>query len=186
MLIAKSISLYEQLEQLPESLTGQILNGQLYTHPRPNGKHILISSNVGAELHGPFQKGKNGPGGWWILQEPEVHLTLNSEVVVPDLAGWKKERLPEIPDTHKFTVIPDWICEIFSPSTESIDKEIKMPLYAKYGVKYLWLIHPIKKSLQAFKLTNNEWILQGTFEGNDAISIEPFDSINIKLNDLME
>jgi Uma2 family endonuclease len=179
-------SLYDQLLELPEILIGEIIDGQLHTHPRPGGKHILISSNVGSELHGPFQKGKNGPGGWWILQEPEVHLSLDNEVAVPDLAGWRKERLPEIPESHKFTVIPYWICEIFSPATETFDRQVKMPLYARYAIRFLWLIHPINKTLEAFHLVDTEYSLQGVYKSGDKLSIMPFQDIELKVSDLLE
>jgi len=179
-------NLYSELEQLPESLTGEILNGQLYAHPRPGGKHISVATNISIDIGGAYQRGRGGPGGWRILVEPETHLTLDTEVVVPDVAGWRKERLPTVPEGHKFTVVPDWICEIFSPSTETIDKEIKMPLYANYGVKYLWLIHPIKKQLEAFKLAGNEWVSQGNFKSGEIVCVEPFDEIEINLDELME
>ena len=178
--------LYSQLEQLPESLTGEILNGQLYAHPRPGGKHVSIATNLSIDIGGPFHRGRGGPGGWRILVEPEVHLALDTDVVVPDVAGWRKERLPTVPEGHKFTVVPDWICEIFSPSTETIDKEIKMPLYAKYRVKYLWHIHPILKTLDAYKLENGEWITLGSFIAGERPRIEPFGEIEINVNELMD
>ncbi|MGF1612760.1 MAG: Uma2 family endonuclease, partial [Gammaproteobacteria bacterium] len=158
-------NLYEELVALPESLIGEILDGQLYAHPRPGGRHVLAASNISAEFHGPYQRGRGGPGGWWILLEPEVHFVKDEEVAVPDVAGWRKERMPAIPESHRFTVVPDWICEVLSPSTESIDREIKMPLYARFGVQYLWLAHPKTRSLEAFKLVDGSWISQGCFSG---------------------
>lgn len=178
--------LYTQLEQLPELLTGEILNGQLYAHPRPGGKHVSVATNLSIDIGGPFHRGRGGPGGWRILVEPEVHLALDTEVVVPDVAGWRKERLPTVPEGHKFTVVPDWVCEIFSPSTETIDKEIKMPLYAKYGVGYLWLIHPIKQTLDAYKLNSGEWESLGSFNAGESARIEPFSEISINVSDLIE
>ena len=112
-------TLYEQLEALPEGLTGEILNGQLHTQPRPSGPHVVTSSALGYELFGPFQKGRGGPGGWWIIDEPELHFIQDKEVDVPDIAGWRRSRLPRIPTDHRFMVVPDWVCEILLPSTES-------------------------------------------------------------------
>jgi len=123
-------TLYESLEALPEGVTGEILNGQLHTHPRPSGAHVNVGSMLGAELIGPFRKGNEGPGGWWIIDEPEIHFVRNVEVAVPDLAGWRRERMPYFPEDQRFEVVPDWICEILSPSTTGRDREIKMPLYA--------------------------------------------------------
>jgi Uma2 family endonuclease len=177
---------YEELIDLPESLTGEVLNGQLYAHPRPGGRHILVASNIGAEFHGPYQRGKGGPGGWWILVEPEVHFVLDRDVTVPDVAGWQKSRMADIPEGHKFTVVPDWVCEILSPSTESIDREIKMPLYATYGVRFLWLVHPLKKTIETYKLEAAQWVSKRIFRSGDSVCCEPFEALAINLNELME
>uniref|UniRef100_UPI0025E9D1B3 Uma2 family endonuclease n=1 Tax=uncultured Thiodictyon sp. TaxID=1846217 RepID=UPI0025E9D1B3 len=158
-------TLYEQLEALPEGLTGEILDGQLYTQPRPSGPHVLASSSLGDELVGPFQKGRGGPGGWWIIDEPELHFLYDTEVDVPDLAGWRKERMPTIPRGHRFTVVPDWVCEILSPSTAGIDREIKMPIYAQFGVAYAWLIDPVAHTLEAYTLDGGAWREIGRFAG---------------------
>jgi len=178
--------LYQELVNLPESLTGEILNDQLYAHPRPGGKHVLASYNIGMEVGGPFYRGIGGPGGWWILQEPEIHLILDREVAVPDVAGWRKERLPEIPESHKFTVVPDWICEVLSPSTASIDREIKMPLYAQHGVKYLWLVDPKNQTLEAYKLVDSSWTLLGEFSETATFSLEPFDAVSFTLEQFLK
>lgn len=178
-------SLYEYLRALPESVTGEILAGQLYAHPRPGGRHILAASSISAELSGPYQRGRSGPGGWWILVEPEVHLKPDIEVVVPDIVGWRKEHLPVVPESHKFTVVPDWVCEVLSSSTESIDREIKMPLYASFGVSYLWLVHPIKHTLEAYVLEGGKWVLQAHLTGDDVVCLKPFDSIRMGLRDLL-
>ncbi len=176
---------YEDLVNLPASLTGEILNGQLYAHPRPSGKHVLAASNLGIEIGGPYHRGKDGPGGWWILQEPEVHFVLDEEVAVPDVAGWRKTTMPAIPDGHKFIIVPDWICEILSPSTESIDRDIKKPLYARFGVSYLWLIHPTNRKLEAFRLVEGDWESQGVYSGTDIFCVEPFESVEIRLDQLL-
>ena len=179
------LNLYNDLIALPESVTGEILNGQLYAHPRPAGKHALAAYTLGLELGGPYYRGRGGPGGWWILQEPEVHFILDAEVAVPDVAGWRKERMPEVPDSHKFTIVPDWICEVLSPSTASVDREIKMPLYARFGVGYLWLVHPKKQTLEAYQLIRGAWSKQGQFAGDDFVCIEPFDSVRITVSELL-
>ena len=149
---ARANSLYEQLMNLPESITGEILNGQLHTQPRSAGPHALTGSSLGDELVGPFQKGRRGPGGWWIIDEPEVHFVRDIEVAVPDLAGWSRERMPAIPRDHRFEVVPDWVCEILSASTASKDREIKLPLYAAHGVRYAWLVDPFGQMLEALAL----------------------------------
>ena len=181
---ARKLTLYDDLLTLPEHLTGEILNGQLHTHPRPAGPHGLAESLLGYELVGPFHKGRGGPGGWWILIEPEVHFIRDEVVAVPDIAGWKRPKMPEIPRGHRFEVVPDWVCEILSPSTASKDREIKMPLYASYGVSHAWLVDPIAKTLEAFELQLSKWSKLGEFKDNDKVSIPPFDAITIELSDL--
>lgn len=107
--------LYRELPDLPENMVGEIIDGGLYSQPRPSPRHSLASSSLGDELVSPFQKGRGGPGGWWILDEPEIHL--DRQVMVPDIAGWKKDRLPQLPETAWFELAPDWVCEVLSPST---------------------------------------------------------------------
>jgi len=181
----KPYDLYSQLEQLPDSLTGEILNGRLHAHPRPGGKHVLAATTLGLEIGGPYFRGRGGPGGWWILVEPEVHFVPDREVAVPDVAGWLKTRMPEVPEEHKFTVIPDWVCEIMSPSTESIDREIKMPLYAGYGVQWCWLVNPLKQEMETYKLEKGQWILTGEYSFVDEVSAEPFTVLKLTLGELL-
>jgi Uma2 family endonuclease len=174
-------TLYEQLEALPEGLTGEILDGQLYTQPRPSGPHALAASALGGELFGPFHRGRGGPGGWLIIDEPELHFLRNTEVDVPDLAGWRRQRMPRVPDGHRFEVVPDWVCEILSASTESKDREIKMPIYARYGVPHAWLIDPRSRTLEAYLLEGGRWREIGRFAGNAAVRARPFEAVAIDL-----
>jgi Uma2 family endonuclease len=182
--IAHEPSLYESLAALPEGLTGEIINGQIHTQPRPAWPHALASSRLGSDIEGPYGRGRGGPGGWWIIFQPEIHFTLDIEVTVSDLAGWRRERMPIPPDSHKIQVVPDWVCEIFSPATKSKDREVKMPLYARYGVQFAWLVDPKLHRLEAFKLHDGSWNALGTFRDNDRVSVEPFDAITIVLSDL--
>lgn len=128
---------------------------------------------------GPFDHGQGGPGGWWILDKPETHL--ESNILVPGLAGWKRDALPALPDEAFFTMAPNWICEIFSPGTAAIDRVKKMPLYAQYGVEHAWLVDPIAKTLEVFRLENERWMLLKGFANDDRVRAEPFDAIEIEL-----
>ncbi|HYN78734.1 MAG TPA: Uma2 family endonuclease [Lamprocystis sp. (in: g-proteobacteria)] len=177
-------TLYEQLEALPEGLTGEILNGQLYTQPRPGGPHVVTATSLADELVSPFQKGRGGPGSWWIAAGPELHFIHDTEVDVPDLAGWRRSRLPLIPKDHRFTLVPDWVCEILSPSTASKDREVKMPTYAYFGVAYAWLIDPLAHTLEAYALEGGTWREIGRFAGASRVSVAPFDAVTIDLGDL--
>ncbi len=144
--LRRNIGLYETLAGLPEGLTGEILDGQIHTQPRPTGRHAHAESVLGRRLGPPYRFGEGGPGGWWILIEPEVHFVRDTEVVVPDLAGWRRERLPIIPEDQRFLVAPDWACEILSPGSRSKDREIKTPLYARHGVRHVWLVDPRERT----------------------------------------
>ncbi len=173
---------YEDILGLPEHIIGEIINGRIESHPRPAPKHALASSSLGGELFFPFQKGKGGPGGWWIIDEPELHLA--AHVLVPDLAGWKKERMPVLPDTAWFEAVPDWICEILSPSTAKIDRVEKMPIYAHLGVRHFWLIDPQLQTLEVYELCNGQWVLLETIDNDKPVSIAPFQDISFPLSSL--
>jgi Uma2 family endonuclease len=178
------MSLYEQLLALPENLTGEIIHGVLYTQPRPSARHAVTETGLGASLLPPFQRGRNGPGGWWIIAEPELHFIRDVLTPVPDLAGWRRERMPELPEDHRFEIIPDWVCEILSPSTAKKDRAQKLPLYAEYQVAHVWLIDPIARTLEAFSLQGKNWLLVATLKDDDPASVPPFDAITFPLSDL--
>jgi len=175
---------YEQLLALPENLVGEIIGGQLHTQPRHAGPHGVAETSLGATLLPPFQRGKDGPGGWWILVEPEVHFIRDTEVAVPDLAGWRRERMPVIPEDHRFEVVPDWVCEILSPSTVKKDRILKLPLYARYGVAHAWLLDPVARTLEAFELREGAWTLIGSLKDEDAVCLAPFAAISFSLAEL--
>ena len=178
---AKKKATYEDLHSLPENMVGEIIDGELIASPRPAPKHARAASKLGGYLDGPFDTGSGGgPGGWFILIEPE--LKLGAQVMVPDITGWKKERLLHPPEGNSITVAPDWICEIISPSTVRTDRIKKMPRYAEHQVKHAWLIDPIAKTLEVFKLDQGGWKLFATHSDTDQVRVEPFDSIEIDLS----
>lgn len=172
---AHNFAAYEDLFDLPENIIGQIIHGQLITQPRPAPKHSLASSSLGDELVSPFQKGRGGPGGWWILDEPELHL--GPHILVPDLAGWRRERMPELPETAYFTLPPDWICEVLSPGTARVDRAEKMPIYAAQSVPFLWLIDPTLRTLEVFALCEGRWLLEHIYQDDEEVRAVPFDAI---------
>lgn len=181
-----SPSLYEQLEALPEGTTGEILNGELHSHPRPAARHIGAATRLDRIIarHFDFDDDGEGPGGWWIFPEPELHFIHNTEVDVPDLAGWRRERMPRWPEGHRFTVVPDWVCEVLSKSTADTDRKVKMPIYARFGVAYAWLIDPQTRTLEAYALDGGVWRELGRFAGTTRVSVAPFDAVSINLGTL--
>ncbi len=182
--IVQKRATYQDILDLPENIVGEILNGQLETHPRPAPKHLLAASSVGEELTGPFQKSRGGPGGWWILDEPECHI--EDETFVPDLAGWRKERMPKLPDTAWFEVVPDWVCEVISPSSVRRDRVTKMAIYARLGIAHLWLIDPITQVFEAYQLHTGHWLLLAAYADADVVSIAPFAEHTFSLSVLWE
>ncbi len=173
---------YEDLFDLPENLVGEIINGRVVTHPRPAPKHARAYSSMGEEIFGPFDKGRGGPGGWWILDEPEIHLSV--DILVPDLAGWRRERMPKLPDTAWFELAPDWACEILSPSTARLDRREKLPIYAAWGVSHVWLVDPDLRTLEAYANQEGRWLLLATLSEADPVSLPPFDAITFDLSRL--
>lgn len=178
-LVADRPARYEDLFDLPEHLVGEILNGRLVTHPRPAPKHALAYSSLGEELVGPFHKGRGGPGGWWILDEPEIHI--GGDVVVPDLAGWRRERMPRLPDTAWFELAPDWLAEILSPATARVDRTEKLPLYARWGVGHVWLVDPELRTLEAYENQGGRWVLLAALKEDDRVALPPFDAVAFSL-----
>lgn len=177
-------SLYARLCALPEGLTGEILDGVLHTQPRPAPAHAHSELALAGELYGPFERGLGGPGGWVLMPEPELHFVRKAVVCVPDLAGWRRERMPELPATPYFELVPDWVCEVLSPSTEAKDRRLKMPLYAHHGVRHLWLVDPLARTLEAFENADGDWRALGHWEGGETARIPPFDALALPLDRL--
>jgi Uma2 family endonuclease len=171
---------YADLEKVPPHLVAEIIHGVLETHPRPVPRHATASAALGSEVSAPFQRGSGGPGGWIFMNEPELHL--GSNVLVPDIAGWHKERLPALPDTPYLTAPPDWVCEILSPSTARLDQGPKRRIYGEFGVSFLWLLDPATRVLDAYQLVSTKWMLLGTATGSGEVCLPPFDAISFSLD----
>jgi Uma2 family endonuclease len=170
---------YEDLLRVPDNMVAELIEGELYASPRPAGPHTLAASALSGLLVPPFQFGSNGPGGWWILHEPEVHL--GPDVLVPDLAGWRTERMPQVPKNHVFDISPDWVCEVTSPSSGRIDRVKKMPIYARHEVQFSWIVEPEHLTLEAYRLQGLGWYLLGSYGAESVARIEPFESVEINL-----
>jgi Uma2 family endonuclease len=180
---AKRRATYDDLRNVPETLVAEIIEGELYTSPRPGGPHTNAASVIGGDINGAFHRppgSSAGPGGWWILFEPELHL--GPDVLVPDLAGWQRQRLPKIEDVAYFEVVPDWICEVVSPRTAAIDRVRKMRIYAREGVATAWLVDPLAKTLEVYRLEGKSWVLEESFDGAGHVRVAPFDAVEIDLS----
>ena len=173
---------YEDLLQVPDHLIAEVVDGELITAPRPASAHARAASTITQDL-GPFDRSKGGPGGpggWWILFEPELHL--NADILVPDLAGWKREHMPVLENVPYFTQAPDWVCEIISPTTALTDRVRKMPIYARERVGHLWLIDPSARTLEVYRLDANRWVVVNTYGDNSVVQVEPFEAVELDMS----
>jgi Uma2 family endonuclease len=174
---------YDDLLRVPDHRVAEILDGELIVSPRPASRHALAGTRLTGDLSGPFDRGRGGPGGWWIVAEPELHL--GADVVVPDLAGWRRERLPRYPDAAFFTLAPDWACEIVSPSSERRDRIQKMALYAREQVRHLWLLSPTARTLEVYHWEPGpRWSRVAAHAGDEHVRAAPFEAIELELGAL--
>jgi Uma2 family endonuclease len=181
---------YADLEAAPPNKVAELIRGTLHVMPRPAPRHAHAASALGAKLGNPFGFGEGGPGGWWILDEPELHFPDPApetpgdvEAVVPDLAGWRRARMPELPDTPYFTLAPEWICEVLSKSTEDVDRDEKMPLYAREGVAHAWLVDPIARTVEVYTLgRGGRWSRPEVHSDRARVRLPPFEAVELDLS----
>jgi Uma2 family endonuclease len=179
---ARRRATYDDLLKVPDHLVAEIVDGELYATPRPASPHARAVSALGQDL-APFDRrpgGPHGPGGWWILFEPELHF--GPDVLVPDLAGWRHERMPSVPNVAYFELAPDWVCEVVSPTTGRLDRVRKMPIYAQEHVAHLWLVDPSTRTLEVYRLDGQQWVVASTHGGAELIRAEPFVAVGIDLS----
>jgi Uma2 family endonuclease len=175
---------YEDILRLPEHVVGEIIDGELIVSPRPAPLHARASSSLGVWIGGPFDHGRGGPGGWIILDEPELHL--DTQILVPDLAGWRRERMPALPSTAWFALAPDWACEVLSPATAIVDRTRKQDLYRQHGVPWLWFVDPTARTIEVLSRAEHGWMVASTFGGNGEARIPPFDAVAIDIGALWD
>lgn len=173
---------YADLEAVPAHLVAEIIDGVLETHPRPRPRHGAATSRLAGAIETPFGRGRGGPGGWIFIIEPELHL--GRQIVVPDIAGWRRERLATEPEHAFIDVAPDWVCEVLSPSTARLDRGAKRRIYAEAGVSHLWLLDPLERELEAFELAGRQWLLLATIQPGETVAVKPFEAAPFPLDDL--
>ena len=183
MTMTKRRASYADLFDVPEHKVAEIVEGELVASPRPASPHALAASAIGSDLFGTFNRPPDDPeqaGGWWILDEPELHF--GEDVLVPDLAGWRRERMPVLRDVPAFELAPDWVCEIVSPATGRLDRARKMPIYAREQVGHLWMVDPILRTLEVYRLEDSRWLVASTHGGADRVRAEPFDAVELQMS----
>jgi Uma2 family endonuclease len=179
---AKQRASYSDLYGIPENMVGEIFDGELIVTPRPSYEHSHVEFALSSKLGPPFRFAEGGPGGWILLIEPEI--LLGADLLVPDMAGWRRERLQGTPRENWTSVAPDWVCEILSPRTARVDRVRKMPIYARHAVGHIWLIDPTLKTLEVFRLESGRWSLLASFADTDRVRAEPFHEVEIDLASL--
>lgn len=179
---ARRPATYEDVLRAPEHVVAEVLSGELVTSPRPAGPHAEAASVLGMDLGGAFHRGRGGPGGWIILDEPELHLA--RDILVPDLAGWLRSRLSAVPAASFIELPPDWACEVVSPGSERIDRERKLPIYAREGVSHVWLVDPLERMIEVYRLDGDGYRLVVTRGGTDRVRLEPFAELELELEAL--
>jgi len=173
---------YDDLRKVPDHFVAEMFDGELYAMPRPALPHARAATVLGGKLGDLFDWGRSGPGGWVILYEPELHF--GNDVLVPDIAGWRRERLPAVPAEPYLTLAPDWVCEVLSASTETLDRGKKLACYARAGVPHAWLLSPVGQTLEVLSLENGKWALLDRREGGGSVRARPFDEIELELRAL--
>jgi Uma2 family endonuclease len=177
-------------EAAPPEVVAEILDGELHTLPRPARPHTRAASRLQIVLGGPFDVGTGGPGGWVFLVEPEVHFGPRPDKVVPDVAAWRRDRLPDAvggDDTPAhYDVAPDWLCEVISPRTERVDRGKKMRIYRREGVRHLWYVTPVAQTLEVYRLEGGKYVLVDTYEADARVAAEPFEALELDLTVLWE
>jgi Uma2 family endonuclease len=182
MAVRKRPATYDDLRRVPDTMVAEIIDGELIATPRPASPHARAATALGSDLFGPFDRPPGdpaGPGGWWLLFEPELHL--GPDVVVPDVAGWRRTRLPTLPDVPAFELAPDWVCEVVSPATGAVDRGRKMRVYARERVAHLWILDPVLRTLEVYRLDGSRWVVASTHGGTDVVRAEPFDAVELRL-----
>lgn len=179
---AKRKATYQDVLDAPPERVAEILDGDLYLSPRPAPRHSVATSALYYELAGSFWLGRRGPGGWVLLEEPELHLQGHGRPIVPDIAGWRRERMPSVPETPAIALAPDWVCEVLSPSTEAIDRNLKMSIYARAGVAHLWLVDPALRRVESYARSGEGWQPAGAWSDDASVHIEPFAAVAIDLS----
>jgi Uma2 family endonuclease len=175
----RPIASYEDLVRVPEYKVAELVDGELFASPRPAPRHANATTELASVLRDPFHHGRGGPGGWQILFEPELHL--RDDVLVPDVAGWRRQRMPALPEEAYFELAPDWVCEVVSPSTGPLDRTRKLPVYAREGVSHAWIVDPLLRTLEALELAGGRWQLVAAYGGEEQARIVPFEAIELDL-----
>lgn len=180
---ARRFATYEDVLAADPRQVAELMHGQLIVSPRPRFRHASVATDLLTVLNARFRK---RPTGWWFLVEPELHLGApnpRTAVVVPDIAGWRREKVPSCPDVAASEVAPDWVCEVLSAGTARWDRIVKTGIYAEAGVGHYWMIDPELKTLEVYALRDGVYALVETHAGDEVLHAEPFAEVELTMSD---
>lgn len=181
---AKRLGTWEDILNAPDDgRTYEVIGGELEALPRPLPRHGRAQGILFSGLFAPFDQGRGGPGGWWLVIEPDVRLNPN-DIVAPDVAGWRRARLPDLPDTRPIDILPDWVCEVLSPSHPRRDRIVKADLYLRSGIPFYWILDVSGRTLEAFAHRESAWLRLGAWTDGDTPRIPPFDAVELDVGGL--
>lgn len=176
---ARKWATYEDVLASPSHVVAEVIEGVLHQSPRPAARHARAAGSLYGEVYGAYERGRGGPGGWVILPEPELHF--RRDIVVPDLAGWRRERMPIVPDVAFFELAPDWVCEVASPSTRALDRGAKLDVYLRERVPHVWLVEPNDQFLEVLELDGESYRLAQRASGDERKRLRPFDAFEFEV-----
>jgi Uma2 family endonuclease len=178
---AKRLATYADLEALPEDARGEVLAGEIVVQPSPTPIHQSTIGEIYAELRGPFQRGRGGPGGWWLIQDVDVEFGPH-DICRPDISGWRVERVPAFPADRPVRHRPDWLCEGLSPRTALRDQGDKRAIYQRAGVPWYWLVDPLNRTLSVLRLVADGYVVDRVAGDQGLVALPPFDAVAIDLS----
>ncbi len=177
---AKRLATYDDLLALPDDVRGQVVAGEVIVSPSPTPLHQSVLAEIYSELRGPFQRGRGGPGGWWLIPDVDVRFGPH-DIFRPDISGWRRESVPEFPMKRPVIQRPDWVCEGLSPRTAVVDQGIKRNVYASAGVPWYWLVEPANRSLTVLRLSPEGYVMEVVVGESDSAHLPPFDAIECEV-----
>jgi Uma2 family endonuclease len=180
---ARCLATYEDLLSLPAEVRAEVIDGELVVEPSPSPLHQGAVGGVLAELRSPFERGRGGPGGWWLILDVDVFFGPH-DVVRPDITGWRRERVPEYPSERPVRATPDWVCEALSPGTAARDQGEKRAIYQRSGVAWYWIVDPANRSLQVYRLTADGYLLDTSVGDRGYARLHPFEAVELELEAL--
>jgi Uma2 family endonuclease len=169
----------------PEERRLEVIDGVAEEKAAPGFNHALVVNQLGGIVGQAFgRKGRGGPGGWWITNDPDIELS-SLDLVRPDVAGWRRERMPERPVVRPVTVAPDWICEILSPSNRKRDLVDKHNLYHRHGVSHYWQVDPEAQTLTVLGHEPDGYKVLLVASGLQPVRAAPFEQLEFSVAELL-